>query len=173
MERIEHQLCPVCRQNTLSLIQDEKDIPNFGTALIFAMNCSSCLYHQADVEATEEKQPARYTIEINSEKDMKIHVIKSSSATIKIPQLKMSVTPGPASDGYISNIEGLLDRFKEVIESERDTTEDEEVKKKAKNLLKKIWKVKLGDIPIKIIIEDPSGNSAILSEKVIVERLKK
>ena len=104
---------------------------------------------------------------------MKIKVIKSSFATVKIPKLKMSVTPGPVSEGYISNVEGVIDKFKDVIESERDTTEDENVKTAAKKLLKKIWKVKLGDIPVKLVIEDPSGNSAILSDKVIVEKLKR
>ena len=167
-----YQKCPVCFKDTLTVSQDEKEVPNYGTILIFGMHCSTCLYHQADIESADEKQPSKYTIEINSENDMNIHIIKSSAATLKIPELRMSVTPGPASEGYVSNVEGVLDKFKDIIESERDTTEDEDVRKKAKNLLKKIWKVKLGDIPIKIIIEDPSGNSAIVSKKAVVEQMK-
>ena len=66
----------------------------------------------------------------------------------------------------------MLDRVKKIIESERDSSEDDDVKKNAKNLLKKIWKVKLGDLPLKIIIEDESGNSAIISDKAKVEKLK-
>ncbi len=173
MEILDKQNCPVCNQKTLILKQDEIDIPHFGKVFVFSMNCSSCLYHQSDIESLEVKEPIRCTLEINSEQDMKIKVIKSSFATVKIPQLKMSVTPGPVSEGYISNVEGVIDKFKDVIESERDTTEDENVKIAAKNLLKKIWKVKLGDIPVKLVIEDPSGNSAILSDKVVVEKLKK
>ncbi len=173
MEILDNQVCPICRNNTLALKQEEINVPNFGATLIFSMTCNSCLYHHSDVESVEQKEPSRYILEINSEEDMKIRIIKSSAATIKIPQLKMSATPGPASDGYVSNVEGVIDKFKDIIESERDTTEDEDTKKNAKNLLKKIWKVKLGDIPVKLIIEDPSGNSAIISEKAVVERLKK
>ena len=39
-------------------------------------------------------------------------------------------------------------------------------------MLKKLWKVECGDEKLKIIIEDPSGNSAIISEKAKVEKLK-
>ena len=85
----------------------------------------------------------------------------------------MSVDPGVASEGYVSNVEGLLERFKKILESERDNADDEDVRKKAKNLLKKLWKIELGEEKVKIIIEDPSGNSAIISEKAIVSRLKK
>jgi len=46
------------------------------------------------------------------------------------------------------------------------------VKRNAKNLLKKLWKVELGDEKLKIVIEDPSGNSAIISDKAVSEKLK-
>ncbi|MEW6063365.1 MAG: ZPR1 zinc finger domain-containing protein [Nanoarchaeota archaeon] len=172
MEELKNQSCPVCHSNSLTLSQDEKDVPHFGKTLLFSMSCSSCGYHKGDVESIEKKEPAKYTFTIENEKDLKVHVIKSSEAVVRAPQLKMEVTPGPASDGYYSTVEGVLDKFKKVIESERDTAEDDEVKKHAKNLLKKLWKVSLGEMPLKIIIEDPSGNSAILSDKAVVEKLK-
>ena len=43
----------------------------------------------------------------------------------------------------------------------------------SKNLLKKLWKVENGEQELKIVIEDPSGNSAIISEKAEVSKLKK
>ena len=103
---------------------------------------------------------------------MTVRVVKSSHASIKIPQLRMSVEPVNGSPGFISNIEGIITRFEKIVEEQRDTSEEEDVKKSAKNLLKKIRKVKFGDIPVKIIIEDPSGNSAIISEKAVIEKLK-
>lgn len=172
MDKLDKQPCPFCSQNTLTLTEDETEIPYFGKAFLFSMDCSNCKAHKADVEAAEMKEPTKYTITVDSEKDMQIRVIKSSNATVKIPQMRMSVTPGPSSIGFISNIEGLLDRFKEIIESEKEVAEEPEVKKHAKNLLKKLWKVKLGEIPLKIIIEDPTGNSAIISDKAKIEKLK-
>lgn len=164
-------MCPFCKTNNLTLTEDEIDIPYFGKTHIFSMSCSNCKYYKSDVEADENKEPCKITFTVENQEDLKVRVVKSSEATVKIPQLRMSVTPGPSSIGFVSNIEGLLDRFVEVIESERDNAEEEDVKKNAKNLLKKIWKVKCGDVPLKIIIEDPSGNSAIISEKAEVKKL--
>lgn len=172
MERLEKQLCPMCHTKNLTLTEDQIEVPYFGKVFLFSMSCSNCSYSMSDLEATETKEPCKYMITTDNEKDMQIRVVKSSNATIKIPQLRMSVTPGPASIGYISNIEGVLDRFVNIIEDQRDNTEDETTRKSAKNLLKKIRKVKYGDIQLKIIIEDPSGNSAIISEKAKVEKLK-
>ncbi|MBI4155347.1 ZPR1 zinc finger domain-containing protein [Candidatus Woesearchaeota archaeon] len=172
MDKLENQPCPFCRNKTLTLTEGEIEIPYFGKTFVFGMNCSSCKYNKSDVEAAEQKDPCRYTLETSGEEDMKIRVVKSSEASIKIPTLKMEVKPGPDSEGYVSNIEGVLDRFKKIIEEQRDLSEEEDVKKNAKNLLKKLWKIKLGDIPIKIVIEDPSGNSAIISQKAKMEKLK-
>src|SRR3989344_4614834 len=172
MEKLANQICPFCHKNALTLIEDQKDIPYFGKMYLFSMDCSSCKYNKADVEAVEQKEPSKYTITIDNEKDMTIRVIKSSTGAIKLPQLRLSITPGPASIGYISNIEGVLNRFEDIIKQERDDAEEPEIKKKCKNLLKKIWKIKLGDIPTRVIIEDPSGNSAIISNKAKIEKLK-
>jgi zinc finger protein len=83
------------------------------------------------------------------------------------------MSPGPASEGFISNVEGIIVKFKEQVETLRDTEEDPAAKKKAKNLLKKIQKVLWGNEKLKIIIEDPTGNSAIISDKAVKEKLKK
>ena len=172
MNKIENEACPFCNKKTLTLIEDEQDIPHFGRCYIFSMNCSSCKYNKADIESAERKEPSKYTFEIENEKDLNVKVVKSSEATVKVPQLKMSMTPGPASIGFITNMEGLLKKFKDIIEHEKDAEEDPEIKKKAKNLLKRLWKVECGDEKLKVIIEDPSGNSAIISERAKVEKLK-
>ena len=172
MDILKNQGCPFCRKKTLTLTNDEQDIPFFGKVFIFSMACESCKMSKSDVEAAERKDPVKITFETNDEKDMKVRVVKSSEATIKIPSLKMEVTPGIASEGYVSNIEGVLNKFSDIVDKLKNDAEDEAEKKKVKVLSKKLWKVKLGDIPCKIIIEDPSGNSAIISEKSVIEKLK-
>ena len=166
-----HQLCPLCNQNTLILTEREMEVPYFGKIYLFSMTCNNCKYHKADVESVGQKEPIKYEFEISSEEDMKVRVIKSSEATVKLPHLA-TITPGPASQGYISNIEGILNRVKYQIESAKEMEEDEEDKKKAKNLLKKITRITGGQEKQKIIIEDQSGNSAIISDKAIKTSLK-
>ena len=161
---LEGQMCAFCKTNNLTLTEDERDVPYFGKVYVFSMSCSNCKYHKADVECVEHHEPARYTLDINSEEDMSIRVVKSGEATVKIPRIT-TITPGPASNGYITNVEGILNRVKYQLESIRDNDDDPEARKKAKNMIKKLQKVMWGQEPLKLILEDPSGNSAIVSDK--------
>ena len=170
-EDLESQQCPLCNENSLILTESETEMPYFGRVYLFSMTCNNCKYHKADVEAVEQKDPVKYEFEISSEEDMKVRVVKSSEALIKLPHLAV-ITPGPASQGYITNIEGVLNRVKYQIESVKETEEGEEDKKKAKNLLKKITRIMWGQEKQKLIIEDASGNSAIISDKAIKSPLK-
>lgn len=172
METLKNQPCPLCHKNKLILREEEYNVSYFGRCYLMSMKCDNCDYKQSDIEVDEQKDPSKYTFEIKNKKDMNVRVVKSGQATIKIPALKISVEPGPASEGYISNIEGVLQRFKKIIEQERDVAGDEDIKVNAKKLLKKLWKIELGEIPVKIIIEDPAGNSAIVDKRAVVEKLK-
>ncbi len=171
VNQLKGQPCPFCSTKNLTLSESEQEIPFFGKIHVFAMDCTNCKYHKSDLEADKLHEPAKYTLDVGSKEDLNIRVVKSAEATVKIPHLG-SITPGPASNGYITNIEGLLNKFKEQIENVRDHAEDDEDKKKAKRLLKKLQKVLWGNEKIKIIIEDPTGNSAIISEKAVKVKLK-
>lgn len=171
MEELKDQKCPVCGEAKLSLAQDEVEVPFFGKTFIFSMNCTACKYHKSDVESIDEKEPVKYSFEISSEEDMKVRVIRSSNGFVKIPHIA-SIEPGEGANGYVTNVEGILNRIKHQIEVLKEAEEDEEAKKKAKNLLKKITKVMWGQEKAKLIIEDPTGNSAILSEKAEKSKLK-
>jgi zinc finger protein len=166
IEVMEGEECPFCKRKTLTLRQAEREIPYFGSVLIFSMDCTGdgCGYHKADVEAAEEKSPVKLSFEVSSEEDLKVRVVKSSSATIKIPHIG-SIEPGEASNGYITNVEGIISRIKKQVEFLRDAAEDDAEKKKAKNMLKKIGRVLWGREKIVIYLDDPTGNSAIISEK--------
>lgn len=170
-EEIEQQPCPLCNEKTLILTEREVEVHYFGKVFLFSMTCTSCKYHKADVESSEQKEPVKYEFEISSEEDMKVRVVKSSEATVKLPHIA-TITPGPASQGYVTNIEGILNRVKYQIESAKEMEEDEEDKKKAKNLLKKILNITWGKEKQRLIIEDPSGNSTIISDKAIKSNLK-
>ena len=171
MHELDNQQCPVCGKKTLTLTEDEVEVPYFGKLYLFSMRCSNCKFYKADIEAAEHKEPARYEFEVSSPEDLKVRVVKSSNATIKIPHV-MTIKPGPASQGFVSNIEGILLRVKRAIEIARDSEENPEAKKKARKLLKKLMRVMHGEEKIKIIIEDPTGNSAIISDKAVRKKLK-
>ena len=169
-ETLEGEMCPFCHTPNLTLHEEEIEIPYFGKVFLFGMSCSNCNYRKSDIECAEKKTPAKYSIEINSEEDMKIRVVRSSEGTIKIPRIG-SIEPGSSASGFITNVEGVLQRIKNQVEHIRDEEEDDILKKKAKNMIKKLNKVMWGQEKVKLIIEDPSGNSAIISEKAVKSKL--
>lgn len=170
MDEIKGEMCQFCGEKKLTLRQDEMDLPYFGKVFLFSMSCEACGYRSADVEPAEKKEPCRYTLEVTSDEDLNIKIVKSSEATVKIPHV-ITIESGPASEGYVTNVEGLLERVKKVIQSSLDAEDDPVAAKKAKNLLKKLSKVLVGREPIKIIIEDQSGSSAIISDKAQKSKL--
>lgn len=165
------EVCPACNNKTLTLMEAQQEIPYFGLAFVYSMDCENpeCNYHKSDLELEKNNGPVKIEFTIESEEDMKVRFIKSGDATVKIPRI-VTIEPGPASNGYITNIEGILSRVKRIIEQQKENSDDSAEQKKCKNLLKKIQDVMWGREPLKITLEDPTGNSAILSDRAIVKK---
>lgn len=122
-----------------------------------------------------EKEPVVLTAKVNSIEDLKIRVIKSGTATIKIPEFGATITPGPDSEGYISNVEGVLQRVEDALTFMLSSTEGSKLKKGEK-LLKNIREAKETKPHFTLIIRDPFGNSALTSSnpgKLKTRRLTK
>ena len=165
MDVISGEQCPFCQQKALTLREAERDIPYFGKVILFSMDCENCKYHKADLEMEGgDGKPAKYTLEVASEEDLKIRVVKSASATIKIAHIG-SIEPGETANGYVTNVEGILNRIKHQVENFRENSDDDAEKKKAKNILKKLQRILWGQEKTKIVLDDPTGNSAIISDK--------
>jgi len=172
-DKLEGEICPFCHTPNLTLIEEEMEIPYFGKVFMFSMNCSNCKYSRSDVECAESKPPVKYTLDVDSDKDMNIRVVRSSEGFIDIARIG-SIEPGEAASGYVTNVEGILQRMKEQIEKvKNDEEEEEEIREKARALVKKINRIIWGQEKTRITIEDPTGNSAIISEKAVKTELKK
>jgi zinc finger protein len=166
------QKCPVCGKNTLTLRESARDVPYFGTVLLFSMTCSNCRYHKADVEMVDVNEPVKFSFRVEKPEDLNVRVIKSSSAKVRIGRVG-SIEPGIASNGYVTNIEGLLNRMKHQLEVIKDSDTEKENVKKARNHIKKINRVLWGSETINIVLEDPDGNSGIISDKAEKSKPKK
>jgi len=170
MAELKNQKCTFCGENKLTLREDEVEIPHFGRVFVLSMDCSACNYRKSDIEPAESKEPCKYTFEVNSEDDLNVKIVKSGDATVKIPHV-ITMEPGPASSGYITNVEGLIEKVKKIVEDSVEGEEDSSAKKKAKNINKKLGKVLVGREKLKIIIEDPTGHSVIVSDKAQKSKL--
>ncbi len=166
--------CPVCGKEGLEIREVPYDIPGFGPALLITMSCPSCGFKHRDVLCLQFGEPKRYEFRVEGPEDLKVRVIRSSSATIRIPELGVTIEPGPASEGFISNVEGVLERVENVISMMCRFAETPEEKARAAEALAKVWEAREGRLKFTLIIEDPLGNSLIAppdKRRLKVERL--
>jgi zinc finger protein len=165
--------CPVCNAK-ITFDWETKDIPHFGEAMVIAGVCESCGFRLSDVILLSQGEPVRYTITIEDAEDLNARVIRSTSGTIRLPELGINVEPGPASDAYISNVEGVLQKVKGIVAFATKSARDagvEENTRRGECILERIEQAMNGIGPLTIILEDPLGNSAIVSEKAVSTRL--
>ena len=163
METLVPGPCPCCNTE-IEYIYKTENIPYFSDILIISAICPSCGYKFVDTQLLKHGEPARFTIALDSEDDLAIRVVRSMSASLEIPELGVRIDPGPVCQGFVSNVEGVLDRIESVVKGALTWGTDEE-KENAATLLANIARVKAGTFPITLILEDPCGNSAIVSER--------
>lgn len=157
--------CPVCNKIGLETKFNIHVIPYFEEVMETLVKCQYCGYRNVDVLVLGEKEPARYTLKIDSKEDMSVRVVRSGHSIVEVLELGVTITPGPDSEGYVSNVEGVLKRIEDVIMMCQDS-------EKSKELLRKIKRAKEGKEILHLKIEDPSGNSAIISKKALKENIK-
>jgi zinc finger protein len=157
--------CPVCgSEGTCHFTGRIHDIPYFGETIESLIYCTSCGFKHSDVMHTEEREPARYEFEISSADDMTVRVVRSSTGVIEIPTLGVSISPGPSSQGFISNIEGVLNRVADaILAAMTDAPEDR--RKAGEEKLRMIEEIKEGKRKATIVIWDERGLSAIVHPK--------
>ena len=163
MQTVVPGLCPCCNTEIEYLYKTE-NIPYFSDILIISAICPSCGYKFVDTQLLKQADPARYTMAVDTEDDLAVRVVRSMSASIGIPELGVRIDPGPVCQGFISNVEGVLDRIEEVVKGALRWGSDME-KENAAALLADIARVKAGTFPVTLILEDPNGNSGIIAEK--------
>lgn len=177
--------CPMCGSSGLSINQKFLDIPHFGEVMVSSINCDSCGYRHTDVLPTSTRTPKRYTFSFSDETGLNARVIRSGSSTVRIPDLGIRIDPGGASEGYITNIEGLLlkiigimdhidsDLNSSLTNPEADPVDIGNRMKRSRELRKILERIMDGKSGTTIIIEDPYGNSAIIhnDDNVLIEDL--
>ena len=75
----------------------------------------ACGFRHSDTILLTQKEPVRYTLAVETIDDLDARVIRSSSGTIRVPELGVDIEPGFASESYISNVEGVLDRIEGIV----------------------------------------------------------
>ena len=159
--------CPLCGLPSLVLRSLPLEIPYFGDALQTTVLCESCSFRHADLILPTERAPVRYELRLESEADLDARVVRSSSGTIRVPELGVAVEPGLRAEAFVSNAEGVLRRVRDIAGFGFRAAETPAARRKAQAAIAKIEAMIDGHRPFTLIVEDPTGNSAILHDRAI------
>jgi zinc finger protein len=170
--QVEGEQCPMCGKNEATFTEYETEDPYAGVIFIFSIKCNACGYKKSDLEFENPGDSAEYTYKVESKQDLDTRVIKSGECEITIPKLGVSIDSTFNGEFFVSNVEGVLNRFVKQLNFLKDGEDEKEVRKRIKNLLKKFDKVLHGDESVTIKMKDLSGNSAIISDKTVVKKIK-
>ncbi|MEW5995084.1 MAG: ZPR1 zinc finger domain-containing protein [Candidatus Hadarchaeota archaeon] len=165
--------CPACgAQGTCEFRGMIHDIPHFGETMETVVSCNRCKFRHTDVMHLGEREPVEYQFNITSEDDMMVRVVRSSTGTVDVPELGVKVRPGPGGEGYISNVEGVLNRMEDALKLSLKDAKGE-AKSQAVAKLEKLGKIKKGESQAMLIIADPYGHSAIVDSRAKKRKLGK
>ena len=162
--------CPSCLNKSLHVVEALHKIPYVGKILIVSVKCKKCGFRHTDVFNVEQGKPIRISYKVDNIVDLSAKVVRSGTATIRIPELNLMIEPGPLSQGEITTIEGYILRFMDMLDL--ICSEDERVREELKQKLKLALE---GKLHFTFIIEDPFGNSSIIvphTEKLKVTTMK-
>ena len=156
--------CPTCGQGFLEFKDSEYLAPHFGRLLLSLTLCKRCGFKQSQVALLDEHEPSIYSVLVSSVDDLSIRIIRSDTATIKIPELNVEINPGMVADATISNVEAILLDIRDRAEFLRDALDTDEERHKAENFLEQLNLALEGKKSFTIVIADPRGNSKIISD---------
>ncbi len=162
----EKALCPSCGSRTLAISEYLYTVPYFNKIVITIGSCASCGYKFRDIRLAEASSPKKIEIRIESEKELSYLVAKSPLAALAIKELDVNVVPGRASLGFITTVEGIVDRFIEVARSVCPHIESASDRGLCEKTLEKLLLVKEGRLKATIVICDYDGMSKVVGEGV-------
>jgi len=162
--------CPLCHEELIINWQGD-DIPYFGEVMHISSRCE-CGFRFTDTLILAQRDPVRYELKLECMGDLNSRVVRSTSGTIRIPELGIDVEPGSVSESYITNVEGVLDRILNVVMTATNwSVEEPEKYSLGLDIQQALRDAMDGKKELTLIIEDPLGNSAIISEKAKCRQL--
>lgn len=161
--------CPMCHESGgLGMLTTQVEVPYFGEGLETTLRCARCGFRHADFMILSQKDPLRVSFRsLADPADLSVRVIRSNSGTLRIPEIGFLAEPTPLSESYVSNVEGVLDRAKDILLTAMEFHgEDPEKRALLEEYLARWEQMHNAAIPFTIEIDDPFGNSAIVSDRV-------
>ncbi|XP_020488764.2 zinc finger protein ZPR1 [Labrus bergylta] len=156
-------MCMNCHLNGTTRLLLTK-IPFFKEVIVSSFSCANCGWSDTEIQSAGriQDQGVSYTLTVKSKQDLDREVVKSDSATTRIPELDFEIPPF-TQKGALSTIEGLLDRAVSGLEQEQPIRRatDPDVADKIDEFIQRLKKLKDVEEEFTLVVEDPSGNSFV------------
>lgn len=147
------------------------NIPHFKEVVIMATACDVCGNRTNEVKSGAGIEPkgVHIEVEVKTKVDLTRDVLKSETCDLQIPELELEVGPH-ALGGRFTTVEGLLLAVKDQLSNPAFSrifgdSEEKGTKEKFEQFLKKFDDVVTNTFPVRIVLDDPCGNSYIQSMK--------
>ncbi|KAG8662546.1 hypothetical protein MANES_01G122000v8 [Manihot esculenta] len=141
-------------------------IPYFQEVIVMASTCDSCGYRNSELKpggAIPEKGK-RITLHVKNVNDLSRDVIKSDTASVKVPELELELASGTLG-GVVTTVEGLITKISESLERVHGFTFgdslDEHKKSKWQDFKARLNKLLNVEDPWTLILDDGLANSFI------------
>ncbi|KAK9159614.1 hypothetical protein Syun_005955 [Stephania yunnanensis] len=158
-------LCMRCGENGITRLLLTR-IPHFREIVLMAFECPHCNERNNEVQFAGELQPrgccCTLKVPVGDQEMLNRQVVKSESASIKIPELDFEIPP-EAQRGTLSTVEGILVRAADELQALQDERKkvDPHTAEALDHFLLKLKSCAVGDAPFTFILDDPAGNSFI------------
>lgn len=156
-------LCMNCYKNGSTRLLLTR-IPFFKEIIISSFTCPHCNWSNTEIQSAGriQEQGVQYALKLKAKMDMNREVVKSDSATTRIPELDFEI-PAFTQKGCLTTIEGLIDRAVAGLEQDQAVRRatDPDVAVKIDEFVTKLKAVKNVESEFTVVIDDPSGNSFI------------
>ncbi|KAF7145616.1 hypothetical protein RHSIM_Rhsim04G0157300 [Rhododendron simsii] len=140
-------------------------IPHFRKILLSAFECPHCNERNNEVQSGEiQPRGCHFQLHFPSgdRKMLNRQVVKSETATIKIPELDFEIPP-EAQRGSLSTVEGILVRAADELGALQETRKkvNPQTAEAIDHFLLKLKAYANAESPFTLILDDPAGNSFI------------
>jgi len=146
--------CPTCGARA-TLREVIYELPSIGKALLVSMSCPHCGYRRSDVIPLQIRSRRRIYYRVEDPEDLYAKVVRSSVASIEIPQLGVSITPGIAGQFTVTNVEGVLRMVQDAAKS------IEVLEGRGTDFVEAVERIVREGGHFTLIIDDPWGISCI------------
>jgi zinc finger protein len=142
----------------------QMNLPHFRDVIIMSFDCPKCGYKTNEIKAGGPISPLgrRTTVFVDSVEDLNRDILKSDTASVRIPELSLELAEGTLGSRY-TTIEGFLDLIHQNLVSNPfvGDSSDIETREKMNKFNSQLLQMKEGTLPFTFVLDDPTGKSHI------------